>query len=138
MCRNHRHKLKVAVAAVDEAVAAAHRAVVHLSRQQLLFASIGNHSGLTLEEIHDFAIGVVAVVAYRGPWRECAKHDFVVLVNKSVRHILTLTALEISGDVESQFFKVNYHSSIMIVHYALCVNQGAAQLCIMHCALCII
>jgi hypothetical protein len=38
---------------------------VHLTWQQLLFASIGEHGGLAFKEIHYLAIGVVAVIANR-------------------------------------------------------------------------
>ena len=83
MCGNHCQKLEVAVATVDEAVAVPYGAVMRLSRQQFLLAGIGEHSGLALEEIHYLAVGIVAVIANRSPWRKRAEHDFVVLVNKS-------------------------------------------------------
>ena len=70
MCRIHCQKLEVAVATVNEAMAVPHGAVMRLARQQFLLAGIGEHSGLALEEIHYLAVGIMAVIAYRGPWRE--------------------------------------------------------------------
>ncbi len=99
MCRNHCQKLEVAVATVNEAMAVPHGAIVRLTRQQFLLASIGKNCSLTLKKVHYLAVDVMAVIANRGPWRERAKHDFVVFINKSARHILTLATLEISGNV---------------------------------------
>ena len=59
---NHCQELEVAVATVDEAMAMAHGAIVRLTRQQFLFAVLGEHSCLTLEEIHYLTVGIVAVI----------------------------------------------------------------------------
>ena len=154
MCWNHCQELEIAIAAVDEAMTAAHRAIMHLARQQLFLSGIGKHSGLTFEKVHYLAVGVMAMIAYRRPWLKRAEHDFVVIINKPARHILTLTAFEIGSNIEFQIFKINYHSSnklcimncaliknaaqLCIMHYELCINQSAAQLCIVHYELCII
>ena len=83
MHRNHCQELEVTVTTVDEAVAMAHGAIVRLARQQFLFAVFGEHGSLTFKEIHYLTVGVVAVVTNRCPRLESAKHDFVVLVDKS-------------------------------------------------------
>ena len=110
MSGHHSQELEVAVATVDEAVAVTHGAVMRLPWQQLLLAGIGEHGGLTLKEVHYLAVGVVAVIAYRGAGCERAQHDFVVLVNQPARHILSLATLEIGSNIEFQIFKINFHS----------------------------
>ena len=63
MFRNNADKHEVAVALVAQAVTMAHRAVMHLSRQQSLSAAIIKHNTLALNKIDNLAITLMGVKA---------------------------------------------------------------------------
>ncbi len=63
MFRNNADKHEIAVALVAQAVTMAHRAVMHLSGQQSLSATIIKHNTLALNEIDNLAIALMGMKA---------------------------------------------------------------------------
>ena len=104
------HKL-IAVAVVDQAVAVSHRAIVALTRLQILGFAVIKAFGVAADYVDNLAVAFVAVIAYGGRRLKGTEHNFILSVKYRTQLVNANASLELGKYGKLDFVKINKHIS---------------------------